>query len=600
MSQAIQGRQGAMSTYFEHGASKLRALCLSSAFAQKTEEIVRHFRTLIFPWGERPLEETPRFLSDVGDDHTPYEFSLAIGGNQPELRILLEAQGEPPSLESNWQAGKVLSARIARDYGADLSRLRLIEDLFEPKDPSALFAVWHAVSFWPNRAPEFKIYFNLQAQGKGHASVLLEEALSRLGLDYAYGILAKTAGYRGPYLDELKYFSLDLASHKEARVKLYVRHHNATVADLERALSATQSAPTGALGDFCQKLLGSEGPFSARPFASCLAFVEGAPAPKGTLYAPLAYYLRDDLVAHHRLCAYLKEQGLPVEEYSRPLEAFASRPLEDGVGLHSYASYKREKGRPKVTIYLAPEAYRVYEPGSLAKKIEAPWQPSPEELCAYYEQAGAGEHPLFHRMHRESPDLGRLWLLMANGREGIGNPFVGWLSSLISRIQEGPIRAILAKQLNDELGDGDFSRSHRVLLDRLIEALDPFRPKGNPETLLAPGRILKEELEALYTRPDPYEAIGASIVVEIFGKQVDQQLGKVFRRQKSILPDTFTWVTLHETLEEEHASESLDLARLAPKDKQEAILKGASDLAAISWRYLDNLYQVCFLSGPSS
>ena len=58
--------------------------------------------------------------------------------------------------------------------------------------------------------------------------------------------------------------------------------------------------------------------------------------------------------------------------------------------------------------------------------------------------------------------------------------------------------------------------------------------------------------------------IGAVLVGEIFGKQVDQLLADEFRRQTRIAPESLAWLSLHETLEVAHADASGALAGLVP------------------------------------
>jgi hypothetical protein len=39
--------------------------------------------------------------------------------------------------------------------------------------------------------------------------------------------------------------------------------------------------------------------------------------------------------------------------------------LESGVGMQSWVSYRRQLGKPRLTVYLSTESYRVYPPGSV-------------------------------------------------------------------------------------------------------------------------------------------------------------------------------------------------------------------------------------------
>jgi hypothetical protein len=55
---------------------------------------------------------------------------------------------------------------------------------------------------------------------------------------------------------------------------------------------------------------------------------------------------------------------------------------------------------------------------------------------------------------------------------------------------------------------------------------------------------------------------------------------------------------LHETLEEDHANESLELAEITPADPlaRAAVCHGAEELAALGSRYHDDIYDLVFAS----
>ena len=587
-------------THFQYGAQKLRALCDALGFGEKTEPTIKLFRSLIYPWGETAIGEAPRWPSDIGDDHTPFEFSLALSEKQPELRILIEAQGVVPTLQSQREAGRALTERLIRDFGVAVERLRLVEDLFFPEEPEGIFAVWHGVSFSPDKEPEFKIYLNPQAQGEARAAAIMEEALDRLGFRRVWPVIAEIAARRGPEKDEFKYFSLDLSGDKAARVKLYVQHHDATVEDLEIALSAASNYVKGDVTEFCQAMTGSNGPFSERSVITCFSFVEeDKDCPSvGNFHLPLRAYTYNDQLASDRIYRYLAKHILPSSIiYERFLPAFAKRSLKDGKGMHTYVSFRREQGYSRITLYLAPEAYKIQEPTELAlttnrRKILL----LPEEIVAHYKQYAIVNHPFFQRLKCEQVNPKHLWVLLANIHEGVARNFARHLANLIARVEDDRIRCILVKQLNDELGDGDFSRAHSVLFEQFIAALEPWSPATIPETFLAPGRKLNQCLGVFYSHKDPYEGVGATMVMEIYGQQFDQFLGNLFRIQQIIEPSSLTWLTLHETLELEHVEESLALAHLVPQSgpSLEAVWRGAQGVAAISWDYFNAIYRICF------
>ncbi len=591
--------RGPSPTLRELGLRQLAALAtVSDSLARDLPRIAEMFGDLLGSSAARRVHEAPAYASDVVDDHTPFELSLATGGTAPELRVLVETVHGDSSLAARWHAARALGERLRDRHGADLRRLDRIADLFEPRQDHGLLAIWYAVGFRPDHAPAWKAYVDLRAQGSERAPAVLEEALDRLGLAAAYPRLMREAGARG-LLDELIYFSLDLADHERARVKVYFRHHQATIGDLERVIAGAGGTEADDVEAFCTTVLGHPGPYLARPLVSCWAFTSGSEPSGATLYAPIAYHVRDDAEARDRILRWMDRIEIDPAGYERALAAFARRSLESGVGMHSYVSFKREDGLPRVTAYLAPEAYRTFPPGSLARReTPAPHRPrSPEPLVHRYETVERlPDHPLFQRLAREPAAIGPLWTILANNWVAVGDQFPRWLAHLVARVEHDGMRSILAKQLNDELGNGDPARAHRVLFQTMLSDLEPYALPGDRDALLAPGRRFAQGLAHNYLERPWLEAVGGSLVAEVYGKQVDQLVGALLRRQRDLDPASLTWLVLHETLEEDHASESIDLARMAPPtaEASAAICRGAEELAALGVRYFDDLYEVVF------
>lgn len=591
--------RGPSPTLRELGIRQLGALAtVSDGLAHDLPRITEVFNDLLGTSAVRRAHEAPAYPSDVVDDHTPFEMSLAIGGTAPELRMLVETVCGDSSLAARWQAARALGHRLRDRHGADLRRLDQIADLFEPRHDHGLLAMWYAASFRPDHGPEWKVYVDLRAQGSERARAVLEQALDRLGMAAAYPRLMRAAGPRD-LLDELVYFSLDLADHERARLKVYFRHHQAALGDLERVIESAGGAEAGEVGEFCATVLGHTGPYRARPVVSCWSFTGGSEPSGATLYAPIAYYVRDDAEARARILRWMDRVEIESDGYERALAAFTRRPLESGVGMHSYVSFKRDHGLPRVTAYLAPEAYRTFPPGSLARReIPVPRRPhSPEPLIHRYETVERlADHPLFQRLAREPAAVGPLWAILANNWVAVGDQFPRWLAHLVARVEHDGMRSILAKQLNDELGDGDPARAHRVLFQTMLADLEPYALPGDREALLAPGRRFAQGLAHNYLERPWLEAVGGSLVAEVYGKQVDQLIGALLRRQRELDPASLTWLVLHETLEEDHASESVDLARMTPQtaEARAAVCRGAEELAALGMRYFDELYEVIF------
>ena len=259
----------------------------------------------------------------ISDDNTPLEFSVTLAPSGSEVRVLFEPQGEEQTLASHREAALLIHEQLAEHYAAKLSRFRRVCDLFTPPDMQGPFALWSAVVFAKGRRPGFKAYFNPQAQGVGGAAALVEQGLRRLGLQNAWRSLGKTLARRGPHLDELKYFALDLSATDQARVKVYVRHHDSTPEDLEIAASAARDSTPGEAAQFARAMGGGTRLFKERATFTCAAFVGGQDErPSATTqYVPVCAYAADDLQVQQRVSSYLQAQKLR----SRALRASAAR-----------------------------------------------------------------------------------------------------------------------------------------------------------------------------------------------------------------------------------------------------------------------------------
>ncbi|HTA89785.1 MAG TPA: tryptophan dimethylallyltransferase family protein [Polyangiaceae bacterium] len=352
----------------DYAASRFRDLCNGAAFGDETEATVATLRGLLTACGEVPIGGTSsEWVSEISDDNTPIEFSVAIADGKAEVRALFEPEGEEPTLPAYRAAGLAFNQRLEQEFGADLRRFRDVQDLFLPEDVKGPFAVWSSAVFRPKKAPAFKAYFNPNARGTDKAFDLVEEALHRLGLGGAWQSLSHHILARGPKLDELKYFALDLTSEAEARVKVYVRHHAASPEDLEFAATPAASHVPGETLDFVRAMRGGRGRLHARAAFTCSSFIGDAgegPAAT-TVYVPVCAYARDDERVRERVRTYLVEQGGDPALYDSVISSYANRPLDEGVGMQSWAALRRHDEQIRLTVYLATEANRVFAPGEI-------------------------------------------------------------------------------------------------------------------------------------------------------------------------------------------------------------------------------------------
>lgn len=212
------------------------------------------------------------------------------------------------------------------------------------------------------------------------------------------------------------------------------------------------------------------------------------------------------------------------------------------------------------------------------------------DIVRHYGAIAVPEHPLFVRLRSNPVDMTALWVVVANTHAGISPNFVRWLATTIGRINDRQIACLMAKQLYDELGNGDFERVHARLLERFVVGLDAWRPAGEDNHVWA-GEQLARSSSVLFEGPHPYTAVGALIVAEVFAKQMDKCLGDEFRRQNVLSAETLTWLSLHEVLEVEHAEDSNELALLVPTEGEalHATWDGATAQWSALWTFLDGL-----------
>jgi DMATS type aromatic prenyltransferase len=583
-------------TYVECGIEKLTALCHSVGLSNKIEQIVEIFRTLTSSWGDTAVGAKSTWKSDVSDDGAPFEFSIALDSNKAELRVLVEAQSSEATLQSNWQAGLELNQQLAKKYHVSLDRFQQISDLFAPTNSTAKFSIWHSACFYADKEPAFKLYLNPQAQSQSKAAAIVEESLVRLGFDRAWPTLAETAAQRGPNKDEFVYFSLDLASHSKARVKVYLRHHDATPAELESALSAARNYVSGDATEFCQAMAPGQTSFTQKPVITSFSLIDGdncIPS-SGTLHLPISNYASDDRVVCDRLDLYFIQNSFPISVYQSILKSFAKRRLEAGIGMHSYVSLRREEQEQRVTIYLNPEVNIVNSPKISGSIQQVTSLPLLQGMTNHYKKFPLHDHPFFQRLQREAVDREYLWLLIMNLRDSANN-FTRRLALLISRIDDRRVCSLLAKQLNDELGNGNINDIHIKLFERLMSAIAPWQIKSFNESMLIHGQEFSQRLEEFYTDSNPYVGLGAAIALEIYGEQFNPWLSQDLRRT-DINPSDMIWVTLHEELEVDHAEESLVIAQFISESEENlaAAIEGMQKASIASWTFLDGLYRLCY------
>ena len=345
----------AVTTYSQASCNQLYDLCSAVGVGESAREYLGVQSLLMEPWCEREVPPLAPYPSRIGDDHSPYEYSVQFARNSVELRLLLEAQAAAPSLRANQTAALALNRKLAQRYGIDFSRFEQIQDLFCPEDPQAPFSIWHAACFDRTGRPDFKIYLNPRVHCGASAEQLVTEAVTRLGLStVARSVIRRVVDGGG----EPNYFSLDLAARLGSRVKVYFSHQDAKLEQLESILSLAPSYRALDVVRFCRALLGDGTELNRKSVCYCFSFAAGMDVPLAvTFHLPVGHYIANDALIMSRVSEFMASEGLPVEEYRRSVMAMARRDMHESVGLQSYFSFRREASGLKVTVYLSPELF---------------------------------------------------------------------------------------------------------------------------------------------------------------------------------------------------------------------------------------------------
>jgi hypothetical protein len=217
--------------------------------------------------------------------------------------------------------------------------------------------------------------------------------------------------------------------------------------------------------------------------------------------------------------------------------------------------------------------------------------PPASAIVDEYEAIDVAAHPLFVRLEANPVDLEALWILVANMNAGISPNFVRWLALAIARMPDCRVASLLAKQLDDELGNGKPERIHRTLLERFVAGLEPWSPRSPAQRQLEAGRRLAARSSEVFDTGTPYAAVGGLMVAEIFAKKMDRCLGDEVRRQSLVPREALEWLDIHEVLEIDHAADSYALAALVPEHGPAlaAAWQGARTLWAAMWGFLDDV-----------
>jgi Iron-containing redox enzyme len=570
------------------GAQRVRELCGAMKLAEHAEEAAAVFGRLLEAADAKSIDST----SGVGDGFAGCELSL-VSGAVPELRLMVRVKGGAGEITA-------LLERVDPSRKLELSRFKQIQDLFFPENSRAASTARVSVAFSAGHAPTFEVYLDPSVSGRTLAPLLIERALVRFGFSSGWPVIGQRLTVRGPDTDELKYVALDLSS-PAPRLKVYARHLQSNVAVLDAALGAGLDYQTGDVHKFLRALDLAATPLDGLAPLSCYEFSNGSGSRPNSVSVeiPICGYAEHDATIEKNVTACLAAYGIEQDNYTRALAVMWDGPLQSGLGLHSYVACGRDAhGTPTVTVRLPFHSGRRHQVAN-SDAVAAP--SGVMEVVDRYEQWDQiTNHPFLHRLRSEPVNLFHIWCVLANFQASISKTFSQRLALIASRVDDPHTRHIVTDLLYDEMGSGNYDLAHVNLFSNMMKVMEPWKPKLVDDWALGAGHQFNVAMDETYGNADVNVALGAIVSGEIFGKQFDQFLGDEIRRQNEVDPALFVWVTLHESLEVTHAGEGADIARLVPAAGFEAMSRGAYGLALGAWRFLTDVYEICYGERPAT
>ena len=92
--------------------------------------------SLLSPVGPRPLSQPPAWNSDIADDRTPAEFSVAFDDDgSTTVRVLIEPVAAQPGHRANMELSTRLVHSLSERFGFSLDQFHAISELFLPAEP---------------------------------------------------------------------------------------------------------------------------------------------------------------------------------------------------------------------------------------------------------------------------------------------------------------------------------------------------------------------------------------------------------------------------------------------------------------------------------
>lgn len=308
---------------------------------------------LLSPWGSRPVGTRCAYPSKVSRDGFPAEMSVNWSRRGVEVRLLFEALGDPPDAVANRDAGMALLYRLEAERGAYLGWFHKISDLYLGDNPGVTGrhrCVWHSIACAETGQDVYKVYLDAKAYGRPEDELMAETA-SRLGFAPAWRFLTDVRDTITPR-PEIEYVALDLVDAPEARVKVYFRHRQATLRQLDK-LAAAATTHRGELARrLYAHLMPPDGVVENEPL-TCIAFRPDRVRPtQATTYLRIPDRFPTERAASSAVAALMRDCGLDPSCYLDMITALAPGRLDEITGVQELVSCRVKGTAADITVYL--------------------------------------------------------------------------------------------------------------------------------------------------------------------------------------------------------------------------------------------------------
>jgi tryptophan dimethylallyltransferase len=343
---------------------------LSAACAIDTIEpgVMNALESVLRPWGHKSIGSAPCYPSYVSADGFPAELSVSWRGGTPEIRVLFEPLGERLTPFGVQESGRAMVRSLAGLPGVRIDRYLALEDLFTVARPvPGRPGIWLSLAWRPGSAPAYKVYLNPQASGKEQAWETVAEAMGRAGMGQAWRPVAAARSELTGAGHELEFFALDLTAAAATRVKVYFRHHDCSVAELNRVASFATWHDPERIAWASAQLYGPATTLVPNEPMTCLAFRGTSGPEEANVYLRLSGTGHGTRHIRHAVARIMRAERAPADQYLRAIGGVASGALSpDMRGAQELLTFRTVRdGTADIGIYFRFPVYSA-RPGILA------------------------------------------------------------------------------------------------------------------------------------------------------------------------------------------------------------------------------------------